>query len=155
VKSFLLQEPEQYVAFRKYVRNIIDWGKDKRLKEIRDSLDSLLEENRKTASQRAKSRRPPSDDSASSSRKRRASSGKGKPLINSKKGKAKTSSSSAGDGNPWEWDDEMKANKTWDQGLGRWVYWDAECRAEKYFDGKKWQWVNNPEQSLQQPGTSS
>jgi hypothetical protein len=26
VKSFSLQEPEQYVAFRKYVRNIIDWG---------------------------------------------------------------------------------------------------------------------------------
>ena len=41
VKSFLLQDPEQYLEFRKYVRNIIDWGKDKRLKEIRDSLDSL------------------------------------------------------------------------------------------------------------------
>ena len=92
VDSFLLQKPKDFVEFRKYVRNIIDWGKDKRLEEIRKSLDSLLEENRKTASQRAKSRRPPSDDSASSSsRKRRASSGKGKPPINSKKRKAKTS----------------------------------------------------------------
>jgi hypothetical protein len=58
--------------------------------------------------------------------------------------------------NPWEWDGEMKANKTWDQGLGRWVYWDEEHQAEKYWDGIEWQWVNNPtqEQSLQQPGTS-
>ena len=64
VKSFLLQEPEQYVEFRKHIRNIIDWGKDKRLEEIRKSLDSLLE-NKKVASQLAKSRPPPSDDSAS------------------------------------------------------------------------------------------
>ncbi|KAK5651110.1 hypothetical protein OQA88_13273 [Cercophora sp. LCS_1] len=34
-----------YVEFRKYVRNMIDWGKDKRLSQIRDSLGSLLEEN--------------------------------------------------------------------------------------------------------------
>jgi len=50
VDGFLLQSPEHYLKFRKYVRNIIDWGKDKRLNETRDSLDSLLEENRKTAS---------------------------------------------------------------------------------------------------------
>ena len=56
VKSFSLQEPEQYVEFRKHVRNIIDWGRDKRLKEIQNSLDSLLEENRKMASQDASSR---------------------------------------------------------------------------------------------------
>lgn len=73
VTSFLVQQPEQYVAFRKYVRNIIDWGKDTRLKEIRDSLDSLLEENRKTASHQAKSRPPPSDDSVSRSHKRKDS----------------------------------------------------------------------------------
>jgi hypothetical protein len=47
VKSFLLQEPEQYVEFRKYVRNIIDWGKDKRLAQIRKSLDHLFEEDTK------------------------------------------------------------------------------------------------------------
>ncbi|KAF2193446.1 hypothetical protein K469DRAFT_236040 [Zopfia rhizophila CBS 207.26] len=49
VKSFLLQEPEQYVEFRKYVLNILDWGKDKRLEGIRDTLSSLLEESRKRA----------------------------------------------------------------------------------------------------------
>ncbi|KAK0728898.1 hypothetical protein B0T26DRAFT_749056 [Lasiosphaeria miniovina] len=73
IKSFLLQEPEHYIEFRKYVRNIIDWGKDKRLKEIRDSLDGLLEESRKRASEAAKSRQPPSDGSATSSGKRRKS----------------------------------------------------------------------------------
>ena len=78
VDSFLLQSPEHYLKFRKYVRNIIDWGKDKRLKEIRDSLDSLLEENRKTASQLAKSRPPPSDDSASSSSHKRTDSSRGR-----------------------------------------------------------------------------
>lgn len=79
VDSFLLQKPKDYVEFRKYVRNIIDWGKDRRLKEIRDSLDSLLEESRKTASQLAKSRPPPSDDSASSSsHKRKDSSSRGR-----------------------------------------------------------------------------
>ena len=50
IKRSLLQEPKHYVAFRKYVRNIIDWGKEIRLKEIQDSLVSLLEENWKTAS---------------------------------------------------------------------------------------------------------
>jgi len=55
VKSFSLQEPEQYVAFRKYALNIIDWGKDTRLKQIRDSLDYLLEEGRRRTSEVAKS----------------------------------------------------------------------------------------------------
>jgi hypothetical protein len=71
VDSFLLQSPEHYLKFRKCVRNIIDWGKDKRLKGIRDSLDSLLQEDRKTASQLAKSRPQPLDDCASSSHKRK------------------------------------------------------------------------------------
>lgn len=70
VKSFLLQEPEHYIEFRKYVRNIIDWGKDKRLKEIRDSLDSLLEESRRRASAAAKSRPSPFDGSGTGSNKR-------------------------------------------------------------------------------------
>jgi hypothetical protein len=74
VDSFLLQKPNDYVEFRKYVRNIIDWGKDRRLKEIRDSLNILLEESRKTASQLAKSRPSPSDDSASSSSHKRKDS---------------------------------------------------------------------------------
>lgn len=50
VDSFLLQKPKDYVEFRKYVRNIVDWGKDQRLKEIRNSQNDLLEENRETAS---------------------------------------------------------------------------------------------------------
>lgn len=65
VKSFLLEEPEHYIEFRKYVRNIIDWGKGRRLEEIRESLDALLEEGRKRTSAAAKSRMPPSADSAS------------------------------------------------------------------------------------------
>lgn len=73
--SFLLQKPKDYVEFRKRVLNIIDWGKGQRLKEIRDSLDGLLEENRKMASQQAKSRtQPSSDDSASSNGQKRRSS---------------------------------------------------------------------------------
>ena len=67
VDSFLLQKPKDYVEFRKHVLNIIDWGKDGRLKEIRKSLDNLLKESRKRTSEAAKSRPPPSDDSASSS----------------------------------------------------------------------------------------
>ncbi|KAL2753757.1 hypothetical protein ACRALDRAFT_1077331 [Sodiomyces alcalophilus JCM 7366] len=76
IRGFLLQDPEHYIQFRKYVRNIIDWGKDRRLSEIRASLDTLLEENRKRASAIAKSRPPPSD--ASSSSKRRSSSSSGR-----------------------------------------------------------------------------
>ncbi|OAL34117.1 hypothetical protein AYO20_06572 [Fonsecaea nubica] len=47
VDSFLLQNPDQYLKFRKYGLNIIDWGKDTRLKVIQTSLDNLLEEGRK------------------------------------------------------------------------------------------------------------
>ncbi|TAQ85732.1 hypothetical protein B7494_g5952 [Chlorociboria aeruginascens] len=60
IDDFLLRRPDDFLKFRKDVLNIIDWGKDKRLREIRDSLDSLLEENRKMASL------PSSDDLASS-----------------------------------------------------------------------------------------
>ena len=44
------------MEFRKYVRNIIDWGKNNRLEEIRESLDNLLEECRKGISEAVKSR---------------------------------------------------------------------------------------------------
>ncbi|POS68581.1 hypothetical protein DHEL01_v213025 [Diaporthe helianthi] len=74
VKGFLLQEPEHYIEFRKYVRNIIDWGKDKRLKEIRDSLESLLEASRRRVSTAAKSRPSPSGGSGTSRSKRHKSS---------------------------------------------------------------------------------
>jgi hypothetical protein len=80
VDSFLLQKPRDHIEFRKHALNIIDWGKDERLNKIRDSLNSLLEESRKAASQLAKSRPPPSsDDSArSSSQKRKSSSSRGR-----------------------------------------------------------------------------
>ncbi|KAK0703059.1 hypothetical protein B0T26DRAFT_729711 [Lasiosphaeria miniovina] len=74
VKSFLPQDPGHYIEFGKYVRNIIDWGKDKRLNEIRASLDKLLEEGRKRTSEAAKSRQPPSGSSATSSKKHKPSS---------------------------------------------------------------------------------
>jgi hypothetical protein len=45
IRSFALQEPTQYLEFRKYVRNIIDWAEGQHLEEIRRSLDSLWEES--------------------------------------------------------------------------------------------------------------
>lgn len=44
VRSFALQEPDHFIEFRKYVRNIIDWGRDERLRSIQDALDTLIEE---------------------------------------------------------------------------------------------------------------
>jgi hypothetical protein len=76
IKSFLLQDPIHYLEFRKYVLNIIDWGKDQRLKEIRDSLDCLVEEGRKRTSKAAKSRPPPFDDSSSAHRRKAPRKGK-------------------------------------------------------------------------------
>ena len=85
INSSLLQRPDHFLEFRKYVLNIIDWRKSKRLKEIRDSLRSLLEENRKMASQLAKSRPPPSDDSTSSNSHKRKN-----PLSRRRNSKAKS-----------------------------------------------------------------
>ncbi|KAF9762900.1 hypothetical protein IL306_003293 [Fusarium sp. DS 682] len=78
---FHLHDPEHYIKFRKYVRNIIDWGRGARLEAIRKSLDSLWEdqeERREAASAAAKARKPPSSaDSAAKKRKtsRRPKSG--------------------------------------------------------------------------------
>ncbi len=74
VDAFLLSRPEDFKSFRKQVRNILDWGKDTRLNQIRDALDIILEENRKKAAERAKTRPPPSDGSATSSGKKPKSS---------------------------------------------------------------------------------
>jgi hypothetical protein len=86
--SFLLQKPEQYLEFRKHVRNIVDWGKDTRLKEIRRSLDTLLEENRRKTSQAAKSRAPSSDGPGTGGRERgkRSSSSKSNSRTNNVQG---------------------------------------------------------------------
>lgn len=43
VKSFLLQKPTDHLEFRKYVRNIFDWGENRRLNEIQNALDNLGE----------------------------------------------------------------------------------------------------------------
>ncbi|TPX14894.1 uncharacterized protein E0L32_005003 [Thyridium curvatum] len=67
VDAFLLSRPEEFKDFRSRVRNILDWGKDTRLTQIRDALDVILEEHRKRASEVAKSRLPPSVDSATTS----------------------------------------------------------------------------------------
>ncbi|KAH6874973.1 hypothetical protein B0T10DRAFT_541041 [Thelonectria olida] len=104
VDSFLLQDPEHYLKFRKYIRNIIDWGKSGRLEGIRKSLDSLLEESRKTASAAAKSRMPPpsADSASSSSSKTRKTSS--------------TRQKSGGWGEYWEWDGT----------IGRWFHRNAD-----------------------------
>ncbi len=41
INSFLLQQPDQHLEFRKHVKNIIDWGRGARLEGIREALDSL------------------------------------------------------------------------------------------------------------------
>ncbi|KAJ3461410.1 hypothetical protein MRS44_009963 [Fusarium solani] len=56
VRSFALQEPDHFIEFRKYVRNIIDWGRDERLRSIQAALDTLIEEGRKAT---LKARPPP------------------------------------------------------------------------------------------------
>ena len=56
VDAFLLSRPEDFKSFRKQVRNILDWGKDTRLTQIKDALDTILEENKKKAAEHAKSR---------------------------------------------------------------------------------------------------
>lgn len=60
IGTFLLSHPKGFKDFRKQVRNILDWGKGVRLTQIRDALDIILEENRKSASEAARSRPPPS-----------------------------------------------------------------------------------------------
>jgi hypothetical protein len=67
VRSYVLSRADEYVEFRRHVRNIVDWGKDKRLAQIRDALDVILEDGRKAASRAAKDDHPaPSDDGSGS-----------------------------------------------------------------------------------------
>ncbi|KAK2126800.1 hypothetical protein NOF04DRAFT_1346568 [Fusarium oxysporum II5] len=44
IKTFILQRPEEFLEFRRFVRNIIDWGRDERLECIKSGLDVLIEE---------------------------------------------------------------------------------------------------------------
>ncbi|PFH63399.1 hypothetical protein XA68_12363 [Ophiocordyceps unilateralis] len=73
IDTFVLSRPEEFKNFRKQVRNILDWGKDRRLPQIRDALYIILEENKKSASAIAKSR-PRSDSSRGSGKRRQTSS---------------------------------------------------------------------------------
>lgn len=41
VKGFHIQEPEQYMTFRKCVQNILDWGQNERLEEIQNCLNEI------------------------------------------------------------------------------------------------------------------
>jgi hypothetical protein len=72
--SFCLQKPKDYLEFHKYVRNIIDWGIDRRARVIRDSLGSLMEEGRQRASQAAKFSSDESSFTIGKAKKRRFSS---------------------------------------------------------------------------------
>ncbi|RMZ82764.1 hypothetical protein DV738_g1667, partial [Chaetothyriales sp. CBS 135597] len=84
VGAFLLSDPDHFKSFRKQVRNILDWGKDTHLTQIRDALDTILEENRKNAAEHAKSRQPPSDGSAATaSNKRKSSSSRAETALDS------------------------------------------------------------------------
>lgn len=74
VEGFYLQEPASYLQFRKYVRNIIDWGNGQRMTEIRKSLDCLLEESINRSSEATKFRQSPSDSSGTSRTKNHKSS---------------------------------------------------------------------------------
>jgi hypothetical protein len=65
IECFLLRRPDHYLEFHKYVQNIIDCGKEARLKQIQESLDSLLEKDREKKSEVAKSRPSPLGDNSS------------------------------------------------------------------------------------------
>lgn len=71
VKSYLVSEPDHYLQFRRVVRNILDWGKDERLRDIYKCFDSLLEESRLQASKVAKDRSRPGSSSGSDVSRRR------------------------------------------------------------------------------------
>jgi hypothetical protein len=71
VRGFLLQDPEHYQLFYKYVHNIVDWGRGQRLDGIRKAFDALQEFDREQASREAKARTPPSPEPTSSQRLRK------------------------------------------------------------------------------------
>jgi hypothetical protein len=77
VGTYRLSYEEDFKEFRRHVRNILDWGKDKRLSQIKEALDVILEENRKEAARAAKARPSSNSGSDGSSKRRRSSGGKG------------------------------------------------------------------------------
>ncbi|KAK8052478.1 hypothetical protein PG993_003863 [Apiospora rasikravindrae] len=69
--AFYLKRPEDFLEFRRYVKNILDWGKGPRLRELQEAFDFILEEDRKIASAQAKQRPAPSSGSSSSTSSKR------------------------------------------------------------------------------------
>ncbi|KAM5378318.1 hypothetical protein ACJA88_006052 [Fusarium oxysporum] len=67
IKTFILQRPEEFLEFRRFVRNIIDWGRDERLECIKSGLDVLIEE-REMATLKNKLSRPRSKSGGSAIR---------------------------------------------------------------------------------------
>ncbi|KAJ4260979.1 hypothetical protein NW757_001369 [Fusarium falciforme] len=41
VDSFVLENPSHYRKFHRYIQSIIDWGKNERLREIRDAIEVI------------------------------------------------------------------------------------------------------------------
>ncbi|KAI0124718.1 hypothetical protein BJ170DRAFT_634816 [Xylariales sp. AK1849] len=64
VKDYLLHLPEHFLKFSNVVRNMLEWGKDRRLQAIRECLDSIYEAQQKLAEQSAKARRDENGDSS-------------------------------------------------------------------------------------------
>lgn len=122
VDAFLLWSPEHFINFRKQVRNILDWGKDTRLQQIRDALDRILTENRKEVSESSKSHPPPFDGSSTSSDKKCRSSSSG----NSSKSDSVQGQSVGAKKPHWEWNETIGRNfhrnadgtLTWAEGEG-------------------------------------
>ncbi|KAH7175927.1 hypothetical protein EDB81DRAFT_634757 [Dactylonectria macrodidyma] len=83
VQCFLLQDPQHHVEFRRWIYNILHWGRNERLKELHEAIDILLEEGRKRTSETAKSRVPPASNSAAQSRNKRRKVMTAKPLRSS------------------------------------------------------------------------
>ena len=66
VENFLIHRPDHYLEFQKYVLNIVDWGKGKRLQSIRNALDTLIskeERGKKGESQTKSQAQPPAKKS--------------------------------------------------------------------------------------------
>lgn len=70
VEGFLIRKPADYILFRRYVRNILDWGRGERLEQIRQSLDCLADGDRLVAAATSKKRRPSLSDTSPRASKR-------------------------------------------------------------------------------------
>lgn len=63
LKRFTLEVPDDYIGLWRCVDNILRWGQETRLHDIRRALDYVIEQDRKAASTAAKGRTPPYEES--------------------------------------------------------------------------------------------